>query len=125
MTELNELIKWLEDRIDALRDDFPDCTDDYVKGRVHELKFILRHIAPTDAEIAEAETKKLKPAEWIERVLYAYDDVQPELEERPGFGVFRKALETPVDWSDNEPLTDEQYNWVLAYVAGRKPRSDK
>jgi len=110
MTQLHELIKWLEERIDELRDDST--------GRRDEAKFILKHAPVSSAEVAEAGTEKLKPAEWIERVLYAWGSVlvrPPVIDNATGSGVVTPymvevggmqrlaiALETPVDWSEDK-----------------------
>ena len=50
MTELNELIEWLEDRIETIDTDFPFAPDEYTLGRMGELKFILRHARQIKSE---------------------------------------------------------------------------
>jgi len=121
MTQLHELINWLEERIDELRDDSTgiSCVERmYVAGRREEAKFILKHAPVSSAEVAEAGTEKLKPAEWIERVLYVWGGVLVRLpisDNATGSGVVTQyvvevggmqrlaiALETPVDWSEDK-----------------------
>jgi hypothetical protein len=116
MTQLDKFIKFLEDRIDALHDDFQQNSDNCAKGRMDELKFILRYVPVSQAEIAEAGTEKLKPTEWIERVRNAWGSVlvrPPIIDNATGVvtaymvevgGMQRLiiALDTPVDWSEDE-----------------------